>query len=209
MLEARKVFIFGYSGHAYVIIESFLAAGYSIGGYFDFEENQLNPYQLPYFGFEGRVDVNAIVEDNFVFPSVGDNKIRAKLIAFFEKHNLKQCSIIDPTAQVSATAKIETSSYIGKNACVNAQVKIQKGAIINTAAIIEHECNIRPFSHISPGAVLCGNVEIGEYAFIGANAVVRNNISICAEAVVGAGGVVVKSISDKGTWVGNPSKKLL
>jgi UDP-N-acetylbacillosamine N-acetyltransferase len=204
--EARRVFLFGYSGHAYVVIESFLASGYMIAGYFDYHEAITNPYRLPYFGFEGSVDVPSIVKSDFVFPSVGDNVIRAKLVSFFEKHYLNQCVLIDPSAKVSNSSSISLSTYVGVNTIINAQSQIGKGVIINTGAVIEHECNVQDYSHIAPAAILCGNVRVGEFAFIGANAVVRNNISICSDVVLGVGSVVVKSIEDKGIWVGNPSK---
>ena len=208
MSEAKRVFLFGYSGHAYVIIESFIAAGFTIAGYFDYHEAKTNPYQIPYFGFEGSVDVPSIVKTDFVFPSVGDNTIRAKLVSFFEKYHLKQCVLIDPSAKVSNSPRIGLSTYVGINSIINAQSQIGKGVIINTAAIIEHESEVQDFCHIAPAAVLCGNVIIGKGTFIGSNAVVRNNISIWSEVILGAGSVVVKSIEEKGIWVGNPSRKV-
>ncbi len=208
MSEAKCVFLFGYSGHAYVIIESFLSVGYRISGYFDYHEAKSNPYQIPYYGFEGQVDVQSIVKSDFVFPSVGDNAIRAKLVRFFEKHHLKQCVLIDPSAKVSHNSSIGLSTYVGINTIINAQSQIGKGVIINTAAVIEHECKVQDFSHIAPAAILCGNVSVGEGSFLGANTVVVNNTSICSYTIIGAGSVVVKSIEDKGIWVGNPSKKI-
>lgn len=208
MSDSKNVFIFGYSGHAYVIIESFLAAGYTIVGYFDYQEAPHNPYQIPYFGFEENVDVKSIVVDNYVFPSVGDNRIRRNLISFFESNQLNQCTLIDSSANLSPTVIIDTSTYIGKNVSINAQSQIGKGVIINTASIIEHECNVHDYCHIAPSAVLCGNVSIGEATFIGANSVVRNNITICSDVVLGSGSVVTKSIESRGLWLGNPSKKV-
>ena len=207
MSDHNKVFLFGYSGHAYVVIESFMAAGFSIAGYFDFHEAPINPYQIPYFGFEGDLDVKSIVKSDFVFPSVGDNTIRAKLVSFFEKHNLKQCVLIDSSAKVSQSSSIGLSTYLGANTIINAQSQIGKGVVINTAAVIEHECEVQDFSHIGPATVLCGNVSVGKGAFIGANSVVRNNTSICSDVILGAGSVVVKEIKEVGVWLGNPAKK--
>lgn len=208
MSDPKKVFLFGYSGHAYVIIESFMDAGYKIAGYFDYSESITNPYQIPYFGFEGSVDVPSIVKSDFVFPAVGDNTIRSKLVSFFEKYNLMQCVLIDSSAKVSHSSIIGLSTYVGVNAILNAHSQIGKGVIINTAAVIEHGCVVKDFSHIAPAAVLCGNVGVGKGSFIGANSVVRNNTSICSDVILGSGSVVIKSIEDKGIWVGNPSKKV-
>lgn len=208
MSDNKKVFLFGYSGHAYVIIESILAAGFSIAGYFDYREATSNPYKIPYFGFEDNVDVKSIVKNNFVFPSIGDNKIRAKLVSFFEKHNLQQCILIDPSANVSPTAKLNVSTYIGKKVSINALSHIGKGVIINTSSVVEHECIINDYCHIAPASILCGNVRIGEGAFVGSNSVVKNNLTICNHIMLGAGSVVVKSILENGIWVGNPAKKI-
>jgi sugar O-acyltransferase (sialic acid O-acetyltransferase NeuD family) len=206
--ESKQVFILGYSGHAYVVIESLLDAGYSIAGYFDYQEASKNPYHLSYLGFEGNEDVKSIVQNHLVFPAVGENSIREKLVHLFDTLELQQFVAIDPSAQVSKTAQVGTSSYIGKNVAINAQAIIGRGAIINTQATVEHECIVEDFVHIAPNAVLCGNVHVGKKSFLGANTVVRQNTNIIADVVVGSGSVVVKSIEEKGIWVGNPVKKI-
>ena len=181
--------------------------GYSIEGYFDFEEATINPYELTYYGFEKKVAVKEIVKNNLVFPTVGDNAIRKKLVHFFEELRLNQFTVIDKSANVSKTAQIGYSTYIGKNTAINAQAKIGNGVIVNTGAIIEHECHVNDFVHVAPASVLCGNVTVNKNVFIGANTVVKNNISIHEEVTIGAGAVVVKSIVEKGIWVGNPTRK--
>ncbi|GMQ27767.1 acetyltransferase [Algoriphagus confluentis] len=208
MSESKSVFLFGYSGHAYVIIESLLDAGYRIKGYFDFNETKQNPYGLDYFGNEDEVDVKKIVGDNLVFPSVGENSIRKKLITLFYKYQLTQFVIVDPSANVSKTSFINSSTYIGKNVVVNAQSEIGKGVILNTGCIIEHECQISDYVHIAPGAILCGNVSVGENSFLGANSVVRQNLTISSGNVIGAGSVVISDVLEKGIWVGNKLRKL-
>lgn len=206
MSESKQVFIFGYSGHAYVVIESLLDAGYSIAGYFDYQEASTNPYHLSYLGFEGKVDVKSIVQDQLVFPTVGENSIREKLVHLFDRLELQQFVAVDPSAHISKTAQIGSSTYIGKYVAINAQAKIGRGTIINTHATVEHECIVDDFVHVAPNAVLCGNVHVGRKSFVGANTVVRQNISITADVVVGAGSVVIKSIEEKGIWVGIPAK---
>lgn len=208
MSDSKSVFLFGYSGHAYVIIESLLDAGYQVKGYFDFKEAEKNPYGLKYLGYEGEVDVKSIVGDDLVFPSIGDNLIRKKVIAIFEKYQLNQFVALDPSANVSRTAFINTSTYIGKNVMVNAQTKLGKGVILNTCCIIEHECQISDYVHIAPGAVLCGNVSVGDDSFIGANSVVRQNVEIGERIVIGVGSVVVSDVKESGVWVGNKLRKL-
>ena len=207
MSNSKSLYIFGYSGHAYVVIESALALGYEIKGYFDIKEAVVDPYQIPYLGFEKEVDLKHIVGADLVFPTVGDNGLRAQLLALFKTLGLNQLSIVDPSAMVSPSAKIGNSTYVGKGSIVNAQTKIGAGVIINSGAIVEHECRIAYACHIAPGATLCGNVVIGDCSLIGANSVVRPNISISNEVVLGAGSVLVTDINEQGTWFGQPAKR--
>jgi UDP-N-acetylbacillosamine N-acetyltransferase len=208
MSDNNTVYIFGYSGHSYVIIESLLSLGYKVGGYFDKRKSESNPYDLVYMGNENEVDVLSIIGDKFVFPAVGDNFIRKKLIDFFEYNELNQIVIVDPSANVSASVNLSMSTYVGKNVIINAKSKIGKGVILNTACIIEHENIISDYSHVAPGAVICGKVFIGEYTFIGANTVIKQNLSITSDNVIGAGSVVLSNIDEKGIWVGNKLRKL-
>ncbi|WP_026945879.1 acetyltransferase [Algoriphagus marincola] len=208
MSESKSVFLFGYSGHAYVIIESLLDAGYHINGYFDLKKAIKNPYELEYLGYEGGVDLKGIVGKDLVFPSVGENLIRKKLISVFEDLGLNQFIAKDPSANISRSAKLNNSTYIGKNVMVNSQSEIGKGVILNTSCIIEHDCKVSDYSHIAPGAVLCGNVSIEEESMIGANSVVKQNAKIVSGSVIGAGSVVTSDILEKGVWVGNKLRKL-
>ncbi|MCF0112187.1 MAG: acetyltransferase, partial [Erysipelotrichaceae bacterium] len=49
---------------------------------------------------------------------------------------------------------------------------------------------------------------IGSMTWIGAGATVSNKISICSNCMIGAGAVVVKNITEEGTYVGVPAKKI-
>ena len=208
MHRSKSVYIFGYSGHSRVILDSISKLDLKIKGYFDIDECNTNLYKLKYFGDEKKLNIKKIVKNDFVFPTVGDNNLREHLILFFKENDLKQFNIIDPSAIVSNSVKIDKSSYIGPNCILNNSTEISEGVIINSGSIIEHDSKINSFSQVGPGAVLCGNVSVGKNCIIGANSTVIQNISICDKVTLGAGGVAVKNISKKGVWVGNPIKKI-
>ena len=209
MCVSEKVYLFGYSGHSYGVIETMQLLGMEVLGYFDKERAKNNPYKLLYMGYEREVNIKKCAAQALVFPAVGNNMVRASLVRLFEDLGMQQFVLIDPSAKVSPTAKIFPSTYIGKNVCINAQGCVGKGAIVNTGAIVEHESNVGDFTHVAPAAVLCGNVRVGSHSFVGANAVVKQGITIGANAVIGAGAVVLKNIPDGETWIGNPAIKYL
>lgn len=206
MLE--KIFLFGYSGHSYVVVDTLQSKGEIIGGYFDKKESKLNPYGLIYCGNESLVDVAKIVGENYVFPSVGDNRIRMKIIQFFRSQELAETKIIHVSSSVSPKASIGLSTLVGAGSIINSMAKVGQGCIVNTGAVIEHECSLADFVHIAPGTILGGNVQIGAWSLIGLNSVVRPGQSIGNNVVVGTGSVVVSDIPDNEVWAGNPAKKI-
>lgn len=202
------MFILGYSGHAYVVIDAIHSNNYELSGYFDAAEVKDNPYNIKYCGFEKNVDIAKIVKDIPVFPAIGDNRIRENAYRFLLKNNLKQTIVIDASATVSKKAVLQKSIFVGANAVLNSLVQIGKACIINSGAIIEHECKIGDYTHIAPGAILTGNVRVGTSSFIGAGAVIKQGVSIGNNVVIGAGSVVLNNIDDNQIWVGNPSRRL-
>lgn len=137
--------------------------------------------------------------------AIGNNEIRKQIA---EKYNLKYISLIHPSAIVGKEVKIKSGVVIMANAVINSSSIIGSHSIINTGAIIEHDNIIEEYVHISPSATLGGNVKIGQGSWIGIGSVVSNNISICDNCIIGAGAVVVKDITEAGTYVGLPAKKV-
>lgn len=209
MYGSESVYIFGYSGHSYVIIESMMALGMNVKGYFDIKPNELNPYHLHYMGSDRELDVKELVGNTLVFPTVGDNSVRERIVRNFDNWGLRQFVLKDATASVSPSATVNVSTYIGKGVSVNALSRIGKGGIINTGVIVEHECKVNDYVHLAPASVLCGNVSIGESTMVGANSVIKQGVSIANNCVIGAGTVVLNDINGSGQiWVGNPARQI-
>mgnify|MGYP000163701401 CR=1 FL=1 len=208
MLESKKIHILGYSGHAYVVIDTAISNGDYVKSYFDKEDLKFNPYNLIYSGFEDFENLCSIIKSDFVFPAVGSNILRKKMITLIELLKLKQTKLVHKTASVSISSKINISTLVAPRAIINSLVVVGKGVIINSGAIVEHECVIGDFSHVAPAAVLAGNVKLGNHSFIGANATVKEGVSIGNNVVIGAGSVVIKNINNNETWVGNPARRI-
>jgi acetyltransferase-like isoleucine patch superfamily enzyme len=49
---------------------------------------------------------------------------------------------------------------------------------------------------------------VGEASWLGTGALVNNNIDICARCVVGSGTVVIRNLTQPGTYVGVPARRL-
>ena len=94
------------------------------------------------------------------------------------------------------------------NAVVNNSAVVGKGVIINTCASVDHDDIIGDFVHIACGVHIAGTATVGKGTWIGIGATISNNVSVCDNLKIGAGAVVVKDITEKGTYVGVPARKI-
>lgn len=207
-LETNNVVLIGYSSHALVVAETLMQANFNIVGYFDKNEVKENLLGIPYMGSEHNIVDLDRIRGMLVFPAIGDNLQRAKVILLMKDKGFNMPIAVSPKAHVSQYSTIKEGSLICQGACINPFAIIGRGVIINTASIVEHECNLEDFSHIAPGAVLTGNVKVGKGSFIGANSVIHQGVKIGANVIIGAGSVVLKNVPDNTIMVGNPAKNI-
>ncbi len=205
MLENKTVII-GYSGHAYIVADSYISNGGSIKFYADIKETTKNPFNLAYLGFESDLNFKGWDMSLKYILGIGDNNLREKVAKLIlSKTNILE-NVIDPHAVISKTANIGNGIFASKGVLVNAFSKIGNFTILNTGCIIEHECDIGTATHISPGAVLAGNVKVGNRTFIGANAVIKQGVVIGDDVIIGAGTVVLHDVESNSKLVGNPGR---
>ena len=197
-----KVYIFGCSGHAKVIIDILLLMNDEIVSIFDDKPIDSELLGFPVFDYN---KVDFLNPDNQLIIAVGDNATRKKLSKRWKGHYK---IAIHPKAIVSSFSTINDGTVVMASAIINSGARIGKHVIINSGALIEHDCVIEDFAHISPMASLAGNVLVGEGTQIGINATIRQGIKIGKWATIGAGAVIIKDVPDYAVVVGNPGKTI-
>ncbi|MCW2119420.1 acetyltransferase [Flavobacterium sp. 7A] len=193
------MYLFGGSGHCKVIIDIIKKNNlYEITSIIDD-----NPVLDKICGIDivRRVKFN---EDDSLFISIGDNKIRKKISNKYT--NVNYPILIHSNAVIGINVSIARGTVIMAGAIVNSDTRIGKQCIINTSAVVEHDNIIEDFVHISPNATLAGNVSVGEGTQIGIGACVIQGLKIGKWCTIGAGSVVLKDVPDFAVVVGNPSK---
>lgn len=151
--------------------------------------------------------ITDVCSDSSIFLSIGDNQKRKTLFEQFVKQVIKQ-NLFHKTTIVEDHVEIGDSNQFFAHSYINSSSIIGDNNIINTSSIIEHEVKIGSHNHISVGAKVCGRVTIGNGCMIGAGAVIIDKISICDNVIVGAGAVVTKDITQNGTYIGIPARKI-
>jgi acetyltransferase EpsM len=207
VLENKSVII-GYSGHAYVVAESYLSKSKSLDYYTNLIKVDYNPFNLEYLGCETDPNFRGWNMRLEFILGIGNNELRYKIAQLILSKSHKLKSVIDPLSMISNSADIGAGAFISKGVLVNAFAKIGDFSILNTGCIIEHECEISAAAHIAPGAVLAGNVKIGKRSFIGANSVIKQGVEIGDDVIIGAGSVIIKNIRSNTKVVGNPGRNI-
>ncbi len=205
MLDNKNAII-GYSGHAYVVAESYLSKGNSLEYYTNIIKVDNNPFNLVYLGCETDSNFQGWDMKLSYILGIGENNLRYKIAKLLLSNSKIIESVIDSNSIISKRANIGIGVFASKGVLINAFSKIGDFTILNTGCIIEHECEISTAVHIAPGAVLAGNVKIGERSFIGANSVIKEGVEIGDDVIIGAGSVIINNISSNTKIVGNPAR---
>lgn len=200
----EKVILIGGGGHAKVVMDIVESCGDRVSGILD--DGLAEGTLVQGVPVLGKVALAGSICDSRFLIAIGNNEVRCRLAQVLD---LPWYTAIHPTAVVSPKAVVGPGSVVMPKAVINAGAEVGLHCIINTAAVVEHDNRIAACAHVSCGAVLTGTVYVGETALIGAGAIVRNNVSVCAGAVIGAGAVVTADITEKGTYVGIPARKLV
>ncbi|PEQ08731.1 acetyltransferase [Bacillus toyonensis] len=203
----KKLLIIGASGHGKVIADIALNANkWELMFFLDDNESIKSSMGIEVIG--KTATVLKYINDYDVFVGIGDNKIREKIQRQLEGEGASIPVLIHPSAIIGEQVHLGEGTAIMAGAIINCCTKIGKGCIINTASTIDHDNIIEDYAHISPGAHLAGTVKIGRGTWLGIGSIISNNINITSGCRIGAGTVVVNDITELGTYVGVPSRRV-
>ena len=97
---------------------------------------------------------------------------------------------------VGKRTRIQSHSFICSNVTIGEDCFIGHGVMFTNDKFIDRKLS-KDFLATT----------IGNKVYIGSNATILP-ISICDDVVIGAGAVVTKNITESGTYVGNPARKI-
>lgn len=200
----KEVYLIGAGGHARAVIALVEQNGFFIKGIY--ENNFLDGERVNDYPILGKPEI--VPSDAPAVIAIGDLKQRNRLINLLKGQLLEE-NLFHPSAIIGKHVQIGKSNQVLGNVFINENAAIGDNNIFNTACVIEHEVVVGNNNHIAVGAVVCGRVKVSNNCFIGANSVIIEKVHICDDVIVGAGAVVVENITEAGTYVGNPARKLV
>jgi sugar O-acyltransferase (sialic acid O-acetyltransferase NeuD family) len=196
MDKKGKVYLYGASGHAKVVIDIAKLVHVDVPCLID-DNPELN-------SLVGLPVLHSAEGLSPIIVTIGNCQIRRKIVRDLGERDY--LSIIHPDAILADSAKIGVGTVIMAGAILNPFVKVGNHSIVNTGALLDHDVQIGNFVHVAPHTTLCGEVHVGNGTWIGAGTTVIQGIHIGKDCFIGAGSVVVKDIPDNTLSFGNPSR---
>lgn len=141
-----------------------------------------------------------------VVAAVGDPIVRRMLVDRWRGSRFT--SIIHSAAVISPRAEVARGAIIAPTAVVSTNARVGEHAIINIGASVSHDSQLGRFVTLSPGVRIAGECQIGDDVFFGVNASVIPRLRIAAGVTVGAGAVVIDDLTEAGTYVGVPARRV-
>ena len=143
-----------------------------------------------------------------VVIAIGDPFIRYEMSKKLPV-DTKYFTFIHPSAQIlDKNIIIGHGSIICAGSILTTNIEIGNHCHLNLHTTIGHDCRIGDYFTTAPGVKVSGNCNIGSKVYIGTNASIKEKINICSDAIIGLNSGVVKDITESGTYIGTPSKKL-
>ena len=135
------------------------------------------------------------------------NVIKTNSVKIIEPVNLYGCTLednvfvgpfveIQNNVLIGCRTRIQSHSFVCSNVTIGEDCFIGHGVMFTNDKFIDRKLS-KDFLPTT----------IGNKVYIGSNATILP-ISICDDVVIGAGSVVTKDITEPGTYVGNPARRL-
>lgn len=143
-----------------------------------------------------------------VIVAIGEPSVRKEIISKLPK-TTKYFTHIHPSVKILGDdVEIGEGCVICAGTIITTNIKIGKHSHLNLQTTIGHDCIIGDYFTTAPGVKVSGNCIIGESVYVGTNASIKEKIKIVNNVTIGLNTGVVKNITESGTYVGTPAKKI-
>lgn len=147
------------------------------------------------------------IDKHHVLICIGNPQERAKIVNSFPKET-KWFTYIHKSIDINDNVIIGEGSIICPGSIITTNIKLGKHTHLNLLTTIGHDSIAGDFLTTAPGVKISGNCIIGNMVYFGTNSCIKEKISVCDNTTIGLNCGVVKDISESGTYIGTPAKKI-
>lgn len=176
-------------------------------GFMDENLEALNDYNIDQKVI-GKIELDKVKKNQSVICAIANVDVKEKLFNELIKSNTSIFSFVHKSSLIGERTICGEGLVLFPNAIISCDSRIGNLVFINIGSQIGHDVTIGDFTSIMANVDIGGGAQIGKNVFIGSNAVILPGVKIPDDTRIGAGTVVLKSIKNKGTYFGNPAKKI-
>lgn len=149
------------------------------------------------------------LHNSLVIVGIGDPTDRYNVVNRLSK-DINYFSFIHSTARIlyEESINIGEGSIICFGSVITCDVNIGKHCHLNLNTTVGHDTIIGDYFTSAPGVNISGNVTIGDRVYMGTNSSIKNRVHVCNDVIIGMGSCVVKDITEPGTYIGLPAKRM-
>lgn len=139
---------------------------------------------------------------------VGDPKLRKTIVnnlpteTTFWNYISKHAIIMDEFNSIGVGNAICAGTIITTNVSIGNHVQL------NISTTVGHDSVISDYVTTAPDVSVSGNVNVGECVYFGTKTSIREKITVCSNTIFGLNSGIVSDITESGTYVGTPCKKI-
>jgi sugar O-acyltransferase (sialic acid O-acetyltransferase NeuD family) len=150
------------------------------------------------------------IQPNDIFVcTIGDPSVKKQVVEDMLMKGAEFTNLIHSSVIEFQNIAYGSGIIVSPNCVISNNVKIKSHVSINLFCSIGHDAVIGEYSVLSSHCDVTGGVIVGNEVMLGSRVTIIPSVSIIDGAVLGAGSVIMRSIKQKGTYIGNPAMKLL
>lgn len=143
-----------------------------------------------------------------VIVAVGDSGIRNSIVSRLPISTRYFTFVHKSACVLDNSVLIGEGGIICAGSIVTVNCKIGRHAHLNINTTIGHDCVFGDFFTTAPGVNISGNNTFGNRVYIGTGSSTREKITICDDVTIGMQSGVIKNITEPGTYIGSPARRL-
>ena len=157
----------------------------------------------------GLIDGYKIKKNDVFVCTIGNFASKLRVTTLYENNGANFINLIHKSAIFFKGYNLGLGIIISPYCVISNNSKIADHVSINLGSTIGHDTEIGKYSVISSQCDITGGVVLSECVFLGSKVTIAPKRKISSNVKIGLGSVVIKSIKKKGTYIGNPAKKII
>ena len=146
----------------------------------------------------------------FVAIAIGKGQVRMKVHETLLQYEMIEfASLVDPTVRVDQTVNLGVGSIICRNCTTTVDTIIGNFVLMNTGASVGHDSILGDYCTLLTNSIVAGHTTLGDCCEVGSGAFVLQGKTVVANTIIAPLSSILKNITEQGTYVGNPARRMI